>query len=155
MDIGSILIGLALAIAVAAYIIRPLVVGGGEKVTEIDHRLSELQAERDRVLSRIQELDMDFAMGKVLEQDYRGQRDELMLYGAEVLKELDAMVGLEASPVEPVSVEDEIESAVARIRRAGGSQGSGFCPACGEAVLIGDRFCTHCGTSLKTGEAST
>ncbi len=155
MDIGSILIGLALAIAVAAYVFRPLFVGGGERVTEIDHRLSELQAERDRVLSRIQELDMDFAMGKLLEQDYRGQRDELMLKGAEVLKELDAMVGLEASPVEPVSVEEDIESAVARIRGKGGSESIGFCPSCGEAVQIGDRFCTHCGTALKTEEAST
>ena len=154
MDIGSIFIGLALAIAVAAYVVRPLVVGGGVKVTEIDHRLSELQAERDRVLSRIQELDMDFTMGKILEQDYRSQRDELMVYGAQVLKELDTMVGLETSPLEPVSVEDEIESAVARIRGTGQSQGQGFCPTCGVEVQAGDRFCTHCGTPLKERETS-
>lgn len=154
MDIGSILIGLALTIAVAAYVIRPLVVGGGEKVTEVDHHLSELQAERDRVLSRIQELDMDFTMGKILEQDYRSQRDELMVYGAKVLKELDALVGLETSPVEPVSVDDEIESAVARIRGTGQSQAQGFCPTCGAEVQKGDRFCTHCGTALKEGETA-
>lgn len=154
MDIGSILIGLALALAVATYIIRPLVIGGGERVTEIDHRLSELQAERDRVLSRIQELDMDFAMGKILEQDYRSQRDELMLYGAGVLKELDAMTGSEASPVERAEIDDEIESAVAHIRSMGPSETTGFCPSCGERVQKDDLFCTQCGTSLKQEEAS-
>ncbi len=154
MDIGSILIGLALAIAVAAYIIRPLVQGGGEKVTEIDHRLSELQAERDRVLTRIQELDMDFAMGKILEKNYRSQRDELMLYGAQVLKELDSLAGLEGTSTEPVRLEDEIESAVARLRGSRAAESSAFCPSCGEAVQAGDRFCTHCGTSLKQEEVS-
>jgi hypothetical protein len=153
MDIGSILIGLALAIAVAAYVIRPLIVGGGELITEVDHRLSELQAERDRVLSRIQELDMDFAMGKILEEHYRSQRNELMRYGAEVLKELDERAGLDATPREPVRLDDEIESAVARIRGAEGQESPEFCPACGEQVQKGDRFCTHCGTALKQGEA--
>ncbi|MGD2162629.1 MAG: zinc ribbon domain-containing protein [Anaerolineales bacterium] len=153
MDIGSILIGLALALAVSAYVIRPLVVGGGEKVTDVDRRLSELLAERDRVLSRIQELDMDFAMGKLGEQDYRGQRDELMLYGAGILKELDTKVGLETTSVDSVKMEDEIESAVARLRGIGGSQSPAFCPSCGEAVQQGDRFCTHCGTALITEES--
>lgn len=155
MDLGSILIGLALAIAVAAYVIRPLVQDGGEVITDVDRRLSELQAERDRVLTRIQELDMDYAMGKILEEDYRSQRDELMLYGADILKELDAKAGLESSPVAAVGLEDEIESAVARLRSTGGTSAPGFCPSCGEQVLKGDRFCTHCGTSLKQEEART
>jgi hypothetical protein len=96
---------------------------------------------------------MDFAMGKIREQDYRGQRDELMLSGAEILRELDSRVGLEATAEEPVNVEDEIESAVARIRGTKGLESSAFCPSCGEAVQTADRFCTHCGTSLSTEEA--
>jgi hypothetical protein len=153
MDIGSILIGLALAIAVAAYVIRPLLQGEGEMITEVDRRLSELQAERDRVLTRIQELDMDFTMGKILEENYRGQRNELMLYGAEILRELDTKAGLESSSAKPISLEEEIESAVVRIRSTGSSSGSVFCPSCSEQVQKGDRFCTHCGTSLKQEEA--
>lgn len=155
MDIGSILIGLALAIAVGAFVIRPLLEGGGESITEVDRRLSELQAERDRVLTRIQELDMDFSMGKVLEANYRGQRDELMLRGVEILKELDANVGIEASPSQPAGLEDEIEAAVARFRSGGRAEGRAFCPSCGEQVQSGDRFCTHCGSALSEQEAQT
>jgi hypothetical protein len=155
MDIGSILIGLSLAIIVAAYVIRPLIQGGGEKITEVDRRLSELQAERDRVLTRIQELDMDFTMGKILEDSYQNQRNELVLYGAGILKELDARVGLESTASEPVSLEDEIESAVLRIRGTGGSKTPEICPTCGEQVQKGDRFCTHCGSSLEQEEIRT
>jgi hypothetical protein len=78
----------------------------------------------------------------------------LMLYGAGVLKELDAMAGIEASTAERAEMDDEIESAVARIRSLGSSESPGYCPSCGERVQIGDLFCTHCGTSLKQQEAS-
>lgn len=152
MDMGSILIGLALAIAVATFVARPLIQGEGEKITEVDRRLSELQAERDRVLSRIQELDMDFTMGKIMEEHYHSQRDVLMLYGAEILKELDVKAGMVSTPKDPVALDDEIEAAVVRIRTQDGSKTPVSCPTCNEAVQKGDRFCTHCGTPLKQQE---
>ncbi len=146
MDIGSILIGLALALLVAVYIGRPILQKSGQTVSGEDRKLSELQAQRDRVLNRLQELDMDFAMGKLLEQDYRAERDGLMLQGAEILRAIDSLVG--AMPDPGTGQGDEIEAEIARIRGKGKPTGGGFCPHCGAEVQAGDAFCTRCGTSL-------
>ncbi len=146
MDIGSILIGLALALVVAAYIGRPILQKSGQMVSGEDRRLSELQAQRDRVLNRVQELDMDFAMGKLLEQDYRSERDALMMQGAEILKAIDAIVGVLPDP--ETGQVDEIEVEIARIRGKQKPSVGGFCPHCGAEVQEGDAFCTRCGTSL-------
>ena len=152
MDIGSILIGLAILFLVGAYIGQPLIVKGGRKVTQEDRKLSELQAQRDRILNRLQELDMDFAMGKVPETDYQMERSGLMQTGADTLKAIDEVTGGISVPVN--KAEDDIEAAVARIRGKEPGSKDGFCPACGAEVQQGDAFCTRCGQTLKVVEGA-
>lgn len=154
MDIGSILMGLALALLAAAYIGRPLVVKSGLAVSVEDRHLSELQAQRDRILNRLQELDMDFAMSKIIEEDYRVERQTLMLNGAEVWKAIDLLGGSSPSLVKNISPEDEVEAAVARLRGKTAIIAGGYCPSCGTEVQMGDAFCTSCGTSLQVAEGA-
>jgi hypothetical protein len=97
MDLGSILIILALILVTVAFVGHPLMRGVGLEVTEINRRLSELLAERDRVLAGLEELDMDHAMDKVLQEDYLVQRGSLVSRGAEVLKAIDEMQGFNGS----------------------------------------------------------
>jgi len=152
MDIGSILMGLALVLLVIAFIGRPLVVKSGLAVSVEDRQLSELQAQRDRILNRLQELDMDFTMSKIIEIDYRLERQSLMLEGSDVFKAIDSLVGSSARPVMSVSPEDEVEAAVARLRGKSATAIDGYCPSCGSEVQKGDAFCTSCGTSLQVAE---
>lgn len=154
MDIGSILMGLALALLAAAYIGRPLVVKSGLAVSVEDRHLSELQAQRDRILNRLQELDMDFAMSKIIEEDYRVERQTLMLNGAEVWKAIDLLGGSSPNLVKNISPEDEVEAAVARLRGKTAIITGGYCPSCGTEVQMGDAFCTSCGTSLQVAEGA-
>ncbi len=153
MDIGSILVGLALALVVGAYVGLPILSKGGRAVTVEDRQLSELQAQRDRILNRVQELDMDFAMGKLLENDYRAERGGLMQRGAEVLKTIDELVGVASRPAVRAIPDDEIEAAVARLRGKSPAISPGYCPSCGAEVQANDAFCTRCGTSLQRVEA--
>jgi hypothetical protein len=154
MDIGSILIGLALALMAGAYIGRPLLMHAGQAVSAEDRRLSELQAQRDRILNRLQELDMDFAMKKLLEQDYRQERQALMLEGTQVLKAIDLFFGSAPGLVKGASPDDAIEAAVANLRAKGAVPRAGYCPSCGAEVQDGDAFCTRCGTSLQFAEGT-
>ena len=61
-------------------------------------------AERDRVINSLQELDFDFKLGKIPDEDYPAQRAELLQKGADILRKLDAL------QPQPIS-DDEVESA--------------------------------------------
>ncbi len=155
MDIGSLLVVLAIALITVAYIARPIIQHQGRRVTLEDRRLSALAAERDRVLSMLQELEMDMATGKIESEHYQAQRAALVAEGAAILKEMDALrgapAGAAAAPLQ--DPETEIEAAVARLRKgqSGGEAPAGFCPQCGKPAAAGDRFCIHCGNPLQSG----
>ena len=152
MDIGSILAGLALTLLTVAFVALPLIQHRGKGVTDTERLSSELQAGRDRVLNSLQELEMDFNTGKILEEDYREQRQALMKEGAGILRRIDVLnAGGDVSPKEDV-IDDEIEAAIAQIRNEKEDGNSGFCPSCGSEVKAGDLFCIHCGNTLSEAE---
>jgi hypothetical protein len=116
VEIGAILFSLAMLLLVAAYVLQPLAGSGRGGYRDSNRELSALQAERDRVLDSIQEIDTDHSMGKVSEEDYQRQRQVLVLEGAEILRKIDE---LQLSPdAEPrgKTPEMELEAAVAELR---------------------------------------
>lgn len=166
MEIGTLLFTLAMVVLVMAYVLRPLAGSAPGGDNKSGRRLSVLQAERDRVLDSILEVDMDHAMGKVPEEDYQRQRQVLAREGAEILSKIDEpqilakvpdLQRLENSPSE----EDmELEAAIAQLRsessksasqlRPGASEPEGgACPECGEVILPEDRYCAKCGAGLE------
>jgi len=153
MDLGSIFLGLALALLVAVVLIRPFFEHSAFSVSEQDRELSAYQAERDRILNRLQELDMDFSMGKVLEADYETERRALMQEGAGVLRQIDQLQHAPGAGGDELSLDDRIEAEVANAR-ASSPAGAGFCPSCGSPIQAGDLFCTRCGQALQGEEAS-
>ena len=163
MDIGSILIILAITIVIVAYIAKPLLEKRGYAVTDSDRRVSTLQAQRDQILTVLQELDMDHAMGKVEGEDYASQRSELVSRGAAVLKELDLLSGevehsedyVDRGELSSRLLEDQIEAAISEMRGEGGELESHFCSQCGSELVEGDHFCSNCGAAIKVGEVSS
>ncbi len=149
MDLASILIILALAVLAAAFIARPLVGRQGEAVSEQERRLSGLQAERDKLLASVQEMDLDHAMGKIADEDYRPQRSLLVARGAELLREIDRLqpVGRRGAGVSG-DLDSQIEAEVARLRGVSAGQPIGTCPRCGQPRFAGDGFCSRCGAAL-------
>lgn len=131
-----------------------------------------LLAERDRVLSALQELDFDAALGKIPAEDYPLQRAELMLAGADVLRKLDgfdqnqsvscaedrleAAVAARRADAEAsgkprrrmIFGDDEEEEMIAARHRSRSEKAAGFCPHCGKPVQKSDRFCPRCGASI-------
>jgi hypothetical protein len=116
MELGTLLVGLALLVVVAFIIAQPFLEKGRvprEPVTEVE----ALLAERENILSALRDLDFDHATGKITTDDYTPQRAKLVAEGAEVLRQLDRL-SVGTAPTAVVSVEDEIERAVAARRRA-------------------------------------
>ena len=166
METGAILFSLAMILLVAAYVLQPLAGSEREEPRDTSGRLSGLQAERDRVLDSIQEIDLDHSMGKVPEEDYRRQRQALALEGAEILRKIDELEGIGTRTLEPgaepngKTPEMELEAAVAQLRgkpspansqivEGDSDSGQAACPECGKEIIHGDRYCANCGAALE------
>jgi len=174
MEIGSFFLLLALVIPVALFIARPLLDKEAAAVTPEEdiqeHELSALLAERDRILTALEELDFDNALGKIPEGEYEPTRERLLAQGVEVLRKIDAIDPITADPemeerIEAaiaerreatagtryavvVDADDEVELQLAARRRTREGKSAGFCPKCGRPIQESDRFCPKCGNGL-------
>lgn len=168
MQIAAILLTLGVIILVGLYLYAPFLERRSRRVTEEEHELSALMAERDRAINSLQELDFDFKLGKIPEGEYPAQRAELLQKGADILRQIDSFSPKAGSAQD---TESRLESAIAA-RRADGSspqeltdddlesliidrkklhkeKAIGFCPHCGKPIATSDRFCPSCGNSLS------
>lgn len=158
MELGSILILMAILLPVLAYLAQPILSGQGREVGKREMRLSALEAERDRLISTIQEMEVDYSMGKMDLADYEAERSALITRGADTMRQIDALMGkkvaLEVTSAEEVdqSLEAELEARVAQMRKV---QTEVYCPQCGARILESDRFCGACGADVNAGEGST
>jgi hypothetical protein len=175
MDIGSLLLVLAVTLIVAGFVARPLM----DRAVRPDSTAgtSDLTTQREAVLTELRELDFDHDTGKMIEEDYQVQRNRLVETGARILRALDQLQPAPAdednierlvaarrrrstaddAAVErkvaarrqsPVVTDDEIEQAVAARRSKAGAAAGPACPKCRNAVLSSDKFCPHCGAKL-------
>lgn len=168
MQITAIFFTLAILILVAIYLYAPFMERRARRVTPEEHELSALMAERDRVINSLQELDFDFKLGKVPDEDYPTQRASLLQKGADILRQIDTIAPpltasqdvdkriekaiaarrADASIAIPEVSDDDLESMVAARRKSSKEKSSGFCPKCGKPVMVSDRFCPSCGKAL-------
>lgn len=175
MDIGSILLGVALLLVVAFIVIEPLL-GGSHGRDRQPGPADQLRVEHERVLTQLRDLDFDHATGKLNDDDYTAQRTQLVAQGVAVLKQLDQLSSAALAPAaraggaaQPApagrgrTVDDEIEAALAQRRTApvaapvaadeigaAGAQrpaGAHACGQCGAHVTPADRFCPACGAA--------
>ena len=169
MELTAIFFSLAVLILVGMYLYAPFMERRARRVTEEEHELSALMAERDRVINSLQELDFDFKLGKIPEEDYPAQRASLLQKGADILRKIDTLApraGLRAgygSPhrkshcrpprrragAKPEVSDDDLESMISSRRKGRKNKSAGFCPKCGKPVMVTDRFCPSCGKSLS------
>jgi hypothetical protein len=150
-----------------------------ELTDQQDHEYSALLAERDRVLLALEELDFDYAMGKIpkriillnapscfrLGQIFYASWTNFLFTERKQLKRV-LETRLEASLTEkrairtaPAAVgtavnggegaDDDLEVLIASRRRARNGKSAGFCPQCGRPLQKSDRFCPKCGATVK------
>jgi hypothetical protein len=180
MDIGSIFLLLSLVILVVFFIAEPFFNRRVfvRPVNTIEQQTAGLQAEHERVIQALQELDFDYSLGKVPDEDYPSQRNALLQHGVEVLQKLDALQPQPSASQAPDRLEaalaarrkaksqpspavftrqqnENLEALILARRRArNGSapreKSVGFCPQCGKSIQKSDRFCPKCGTDLTS-----
>ena len=170
MDIGAIFLILAVLILVVMFISAPFMKKQRKHVQE-DHEISSLLAENERILNALQELEFDNKLGKIPSEDYPGMRKALMQKGVSILHQLDeyqqTISPLEAEKIIEATIaarrvdltmdsnpdggdaDEELESMIANRRISQKAKSAGFCPKCGNPILMSDTFCPKCGNNLK------
>ncbi len=176
MEIAALLLTLGVIILVGLYLYAPFLERRSSLATQEEHEVSALMAERDRVINSLQELDFDFKLGKIPEEDYPAQRAHLLQRGADILKRLDEVPAEfhhedsrkrrerrfnGRSPAPSQSAEDRIEQAIAA-RRADPSLATVDVTDDGlESMIIARRkerreksagFCPKCGKPVVTSD---
>jgi hypothetical protein len=160
MDIGSLLLALALILLVIAFVARPVVAPSRRATESAPPDAGDLVAQREAVLVELRDLDFDHTIGKIDDQDHAAQRARLVARGAALLRALDQQPADAA--LNPASDPDaEIERLVlARRKRpqAPGAKKSAAhparCPHCRRPISLDDKFCPHCGTRQVVAEAT-
>jgi len=155
MNITAILIGLALFGIALVFITRPF---QQKQIKTTEHRKATNRGkERVAVLSALRDLDFDYKVGKVSDEDYVPAREQLLAEAARYTEGRDEK-------------EDQLEAMIQKRRKSkgencaecGAPMGSGQrscskcgaqsdhvdCPSCGKKVRAGDLFCSSCGTQL-------
>lgn len=170
MDIGAILLFLAVLVLTVLFIARPFLDKRQPAVAAGGHELSALMAERDSVITALQELDFDNSLGKIPSEDYPQQRAALLQHGAQVLRKIDRLSPKTASSGDAEKrieaaiaarradsavqgssgdVDDDLESLIAARRSERKEKSGGFCSNCGRPIMASDRFCPYCGKVIK------
>ncbi|MBE3119474.1 MAG: zinc-ribbon domain-containing protein [Candidatus Atribacteria bacterium] len=162
MEPAAIFLLLIVLAFIVLFVTRPFFERRRVRAAENSHELSFLLAERERLLTGLQELDFDQTLGKIPAEDYPAQRAELLQKGAEVLRQLDTLTpgvarqtggkvprpGSAPKPTAPLS-DDDLEDLLAKRRNGRKDKTAGFCPKCGKPVLQSDVFCPSCGSTWK------
>lgn len=140
MELGAILIGLAILIPSLLFLVEPFKPGQGKKIKPT--ALTNSAGGRAVVLAALSDLDFDFKTGKVSEEDYPSLRARLLAEAAKQIQQEEA--------------EDaRIEALIQARKRARGDAPAAHCPHCGKRVRVGDLFCPSCGNKLEMQTAGT
>lgn len=170
LTLGSILMGVALAVIVLLYLARPFAFVEDEDIRHDREEIDALLLRKDNLLRQIRELDDDMESAKVAPEMYQRTRPQLVKQAAVIMQQLDAHGYLDegAAPVITASVDEQIEAAVKKMRtpeetdaaieaaiaQARANQvvpangANHFCPQCGRRLDADDHFCPGCGHKL-------
>lgn len=152
MELGSLLIVIFIFFLTGWFILRPFFVIDKKEGRAGTTVRDALEAEKERILQAIEEIDLEFDLKKISSAEFDRNRAALMAEAAGVIKELDkyqkSSPKTKVKQAEPVREEDDLEKMIAERRKELKSAQSQKCPHCGNVIEKGSQFCSHCGGAL-------
>lgn len=135
-----------IAAGVFALVAYPIVRRGEEDDLDYLARSQQvtLQERKEAIYADIKNLEMDYRMGKLSQEDFLDLQRRLKAQAAHILEVMEGSGQLR-------EIEDFIEAEVAALKRiereeAAGEEERMFCLHCGAQYKKGERVCYRCGT---------
>jgi hypothetical protein len=124
---------LLLSVVGTGYVLWPAITGRRDhwEFSDEDTPLGRLATRREVLVGNLADLDFDFAMGKVAEEDYMSLRSSLKRQTLKIMEQMDVL-----SAGQPAAKKTQDASVPS-------------CASCGGAAPKGARFCPSCGSPLE------
>jgi hypothetical protein len=151
MAFSSFLIVLVIFFLAGIFIVRPFLVEQNISTPVVPKKYDSLRAEKERLLSSIEDLDLEYDLQKISSQEHIRNRDILLSKAAEILVQLDKLekkVPKNMRVSTFVENEDDLEAMIETRRRELKGDKSRYCSHCGKAVKPEDQYCRKCGEKL-------
>ncbi len=137
MSLGAVFVGLALVLVSGVVLADPYVRKDHHRLIQSRVSGDSLGTDRVVVLMALRDLDFDFQLGKITEEDYRTARMMLMR---------EAAVVLQAQDRQDQALDAEIEAQVQSLRAL--KMDHPTCRRCNSPLKSGARFCSSCGSQV-------
>jgi hypothetical protein len=168
----ALLIAFVLSLAALAFVVWPLIKPGPAPVMVVDDRLTELLGRKDAVLKAIKDLEFDYQVGKLSEEDFQIYDQRLRRQAVALLQQIEQVAPMSAGVdaaleaeiaqrrrvLEPASMATKAAPATvaASVAMPVTAPAPAMAVAAGAPVANGNmgggsaaRFCTNCGRKLE------
>ena len=147
-----VVVGALLLVGITVFVIlQPILAGSEAPLESGGGDPSEAQFRKRVSLLQLRDVEYEFAMGKLGEDDFQILKKEISAEAVAAIREEELEAGAEeASGQRSVDSGLEEEILLARARVSGGAA----CPSCGQSNPDGSRFCAECGHSLRVPQPS-
>jgi len=140
---------LLLSIIAVAFAIQPLFSKVSEPFDLKNKRMKDMEAllsKKNKLYSDIKDLDFEFGIGKMAENDYRSLRGECI---REVALVLEHMEHLQNSKDNNGKISDKDLEELIRLKRRLAISETKSCTLCGHVNPLEAKFCSECGSKLS------
>jgi len=102
-----------------------------------NHKANDLVERKESIYSAIKEIEFDYQMGKLSEEDFKALRQQYKEEAVNLLKKIDQ---LQSKPGKASGQKKGTPKA---------QTSPNYCWVCGTAVTESDKFCANCGTKIR------
>jgi len=171
-------VALLISLVALLYVVWPIIQPNEEPVWVEDDRLTEMISRKDAVLRSIKDLEFDYQVGKVSDEDYERFNQRLRRQAITYIQQIEKLAPQTAN------LDETLEAEIAQMRRtldrtdgavlatpaaepaeietpatddavalAGTQIEKRFCTNCGQPVAAAHKFCAHCGARQVAEES--
>ncbi|HKI84792.1 MAG TPA: zinc ribbon domain-containing protein [Candidatus Krumholzibacteria bacterium] len=128
-----------LAVVSVAFCFRPFMRGNLHQMalSRSDTPIGRLNQRKETLLQNIADLDFEYNMGKLSEEDYSTLRGNLKQQAMETLEQIDLLRESNSMLAPKGAPKPQLAS------------GASFCSKCGTPLGTEDRFCSACGARVS------
>lgn len=127
------ILGLTLTLLTILFVAYPLMQKSQRKLSfAANHQSEDLVARKNEIYAAVRDIDFDYRMGKLSEEDYNSLREQYKQEAVKVMQALDRMSGSGQTQVKPGKAKSDAR----------------FCHMCGSPAHREDVFCGSCGVHL-------